>query len=162
MTGAVSDSSWRGALSNVRFHASVNPGCCMLSSEMRGSVRIDAVRSASPPLVVHTGPPRPCAKPAAGAANVTAATQASTRPLIFSPCGTRPHAPARPKSFLPQRLVNRPLRERCHDAVPRVVRQQAIDRQVLPERASVGQRRIIIEIDGAGRRRVALHPCIHV
>src|SRR5260370_14351782 len=73
-TGAVA-----AGVSSARFHRNWKPGFDRLCLEIFGSVRTEDVRCASLWLVVHTPPPRPCARAAPGATRLETKIQTERR-----------------------------------------------------------------------------------
>ena len=60
VTAGESDTPPRAAVVSFRFHCSSKPGCDIDSVETFGSLRVQYVRCASPPVVGHSvGLPRP-------------------------------------------------------------------------------------------------------
>src|SRR5262249_54169241 len=87
--GSVSVVAAFGSYSSLSFHRNLKgpnaPGFCIVWSEMRGSLRIQPLRCASKPLVVHSTVPRPCAyTPAAQAAPATAIARDSATRLVVA------------------------------------------------------------------------------
>src|SRR3954469_1906579 len=81
--GCVNDSSCLGWFSSLAFQSSWNPGFCMLSFEIRGSVLTHAVRCASLLVVVQLEPPRPCAYAALAATSARTMDKAAERPGLL-------------------------------------------------------------------------------